>query len=225
MCFVLCRKPPIFLRITVAGSFLCKPVAEGQCCSVVLRVPGQTDGFQIESARSRAKQALLSCLESSLESTRKTWHNEAMGRAAALPQWDVGHCEDSSPCKIRNGSCPFETVTTPEQAAFLTSWCPSCGTEGSQLGGLGGLLGWSRQWVCSSLCDLRNIARDMAGWASLRGISVKGAAELKPHRIHFSVLLSWLCSNVKWVTWRFEEEQTVDKRNHQSYRIFKRRHE
>lgn len=33
MFFVLCREPPLFFRITVAGNFLWKPIAKGQCCS------------------------------------------------------------------------------------------------------------------------------------------------------------------------------------------------
>jgi len=114
-----------------------------------------------------------------------------------------------------NGGSPFGTATVPAKAASLSGWCPLCGTVGSHLGGLEDLLRWSRWWGCISLCNLGRAA-SRHGWMSLRtvkGACAKSAVKLKPHETDFSFFLSWLCSRVKIVTWRFEEEQTGDESN------------
>lgn len=147
----------------------------------VLRVPRWTDRFQTQSARSSTKQALVSCLETSLKvqgrcgmvqpqelqppCPSETW---STGRAPLLADGDG------------NGGCPFGMATIPARAASLSSWCPSCGTAGSHPGGLGGLLRWNRQWGCSSLCGLGSAA-SRHGWVSLtkdcEGCLCKGCSQ------------------------------------------------
>jgi len=97
----------------------------------VLHVPRQTDGFQTKSALSSTKQALVSCLETSVDFPSKTWHDATTRRAATLSQWDLEHQEGSSSC--RSGWewwLPFRDSNSTSKSCFpkrLVSTLWHCG--------------------------------------------------------------------------------------------------